>query len=156
MPSQAKITLVWIPSHVGIPGNEKVDELAKLALEKKLPDSNSVIWSDLKPRVNRYTMHSWQAEWNLEVENKLHEIQPILGEKVGNLERLNQRQESVLTRLHIGHSRITHEYLLKEEERPQCVACDIPFTVKHFLVECSDFLPMRRKYYTTTDLYTLF
>ena len=31
-----------------------------------------------------------------------------------------------------------------------------PFTVKHILVECSDFTYIRNKYYTTTDVHTLF
>ena len=35
-------------------------------------------------------------------------------------------------------------------------ACDNPFTVKHILVECSDFTYIRNKYYTTTDVHTLF
>ena len=47
-------------------------------------------------------------------------------------------------------------YLLKKEDQPFCHACDNPFTVKHILVECSDFTYIRNKYYTTTDVHTLF
>ena len=41
-------------------------------------------------------------------------------------------------------------------DQPFCHACDNPFTVKHILVECSDFTHIRNKYYTTTDVHTLF
>ena len=61
-----------------------------------------------------------------------------------------------MTRLRIGHTWITHSYLLKKEDQPFCHACDNPFTVKHILVECSDFTEIRNKYYTTTDVHTLF
>ena len=37
------------------------------------------------------------------------------------------------------HTRVTHSYLLLGEEQPQCVGCDAPFTVRHFLLECADF-----------------
>ena len=49
-----------------------------------------------------------------------------------------------------------NRYLLKKEDQPFCHACDNPFTVKHILVECSDFTHIRNKYYTTTDVHTLF
>ena len=66
---------------------------------------------------------------------------------------LYRKQESVMTRLQIGHTWITHSYLLKREDQPFCHACDSPFTVKHFLIECPD---LRNKFYTITDVHTLF
>ncbi|GFS08827.1 RNA-directed DNA polymerase from transposon X-element [Elysia marginata] len=72
------IVLVWIPSHVGIPGNEKVDELAKLALNQEMHGDKQVIWSDLKLKVNTNLEHLWQTDWDTEVDNKLYEIRPNL------------------------------------------------------------------------------
>ena len=46
-------------------------------------------------------------------------------------------------RLRIGPTRVTHSYLLQGEEQPQCVGCDAPFTVRHFLLECGDFAQVR-------------
>ena len=61
-----------------------------------------------------------------------------------------------MTRLRIGHTWTTHSYLLKKEDQPVCHTCDNPFTVKHILIECPDFTHIRNKFYTTTDLRTLF
>ena len=63
---------------------------------------------------------------------------------------------SVMTRLQICHTWITQSYLLKKEDQPFCHACHSPFTVKHVLIECSDFTHIRNKFYTTTDVHTLF
>ena len=48
----------------------------------------------------------------------------------------NVRQDEVVfARLRIGHTMITHSYLLKREEQPYCFGCDALFTVRHFLLE---------------------
>ncbi|GFS23078.1 RNA-directed DNA polymerase from mobile element jockey [Elysia marginata] len=59
MAPRTKVVLVWIPSHVGIPGNEKVDELAKLALNKEVHDDKPVIWSDLKLKAKTHVEQLW-------------------------------------------------------------------------------------------------
>ena len=60
----------------------------------------------------------------------------------------NVRQEEVvLACLRIGHTRITHSCPLKREEQPYCFGCDAPLTVRHILLECSDFSHIRNKYF---------
>ena len=66
------------------------------------------------------------------------------------------RREMVLTRLRIGHSRLTHSYLLEREDQPLCISCCEPFTVKHFLIDCLEFSQVRRQFFQTKDLKYLF
>ena len=40
-----KIVLAWVPSHVGIKGSKKADDLAKLALNFNLLDFESPLYS---------------------------------------------------------------------------------------------------------------
>jgi len=40
----------------------------------------------------------------------------------------------LLNRLQIGHSRLTHSYLLSGDDPPTCQSCGIPLTIKHVLV----------------------
>ena len=52
-----------------------------------------------------------------------------------------------MNRLHIGHSYLTHSFILRKEEAPVCVACNVVLTVKHILIECADLLEIRKKYF---------
>ena len=54
-----------------------------------------------------------------------------------------RKEEVILARLRLGQTRVTYSYLLLGEEQPQCVCCDTPFTVRHFLLECGDFAKVR-------------
>ena len=42
------------------------------------------------------------------------------------------KEETVIGRLHIGRSFITHSFLLKGEEPPVCIGCDERVTVEQF------------------------
>ena len=155
--SRISISFVWIPAHVGIQGNEKVDELAKTALSRAEDSNHLIPWSDLKQEVDNYLNVQWQREWDDEVANKLHEVLPNLKERLSSgADRSNRKQETVLSRLRIGHTWLTNGYLLKKEDQPWCVACDSPYTVRHILVECSDFQDTRKKFFDTNNMYRLF
>ena len=68
----------------------------------------------------------------------------------------NIRKEEVLARLHLGHTRVTHSYLLQGEEQPQCVVCDAPFTVRHFPLEYGDFAQVRNNCFHVDNMKELF
>ena len=62
----------------------------------------------------------------------------------------------MLARARIGHSYITHSYLLKGDPMPVCMTCYCDLIVKHILIECVDFMEVRQKYFDVPDLKTLF
>ena len=86
---------------------------------------------------------------------QLVNIKPGLGEWLPGL-RTNRREEIILARLRIGHSCITHSYLLKGEEEPQCIPCNALLTIKHILVDCVDLAPIRQRFFHVDSLTTLF
>ena len=67
-----------------------------------------------------------------------------------------EEKKVVLARLRLGHTRVTHSYLLQGEEQPQCVGCDALFTVRHFLLECGDFSPVRNNCFHVDNMKELF
>ena len=148
------ITFIWIPSHVGIRGNEEVDSLAKRAVEEEI-GSTKVPFSDLKPLVHKYILKQWQDEWQLQKDNKLYEARPKLTEHLQSF-RGSRREEVVLSRLHVGHTFLTHSFYFKNEERPFCVACDENLTVQHILLDCADLIEVRHKHFTAASMKELF
>ena len=67
-----------------------------------------------------------------------------------------RKEEVVLARLRLGHTRVTHSCLLQGEEQPQCVGCDAPFTAHHFLLECGDFAQVRNNCFNVDNMKYLF
>ena len=70
--------------------------------------------------INKYILDQWQTSWNNSIGNKLREIKPTIGEHQSVVRNL-RKEEVVLARLRLGHTRVTHSYLLLGEEHPQCV-----------------------------------
>ena len=54
--------------------------------------------------------------------------------------------EVILTRLRIGHTRMTHSFLLTGDSAPECIFCDLPLTVEHLLVHCTQYDPARQRF----------
>ena len=52
---------------------------------------------------------------------------------------LTRREQVVITRLRIGHTRLTHVHLLKREPPPQCDMCQSDVTVAHVLLHCAKY-----------------
>ena len=133
-----EIVFIWVPGHVGIRGNSAADSAAKDALDGDI-SVELIPFSDLKSRTNKYILELWQSEWDEFPENKLKEciVCP----------RTNRKEETVMAQLHIGHSFITHSFLLKGEEPPMYIGCDKHLTIEHILLTCSDFIEIREPLY---------
>ena len=58
----------------------------------------------------------------------------------------------MLNRLRIGHTRLTHSYLLSYDVLPECGTCQCPLTVKHILVECVDLKDVRNKHFVASSI----
>ena len=114
-----------------------------------------VPFTDYKPQINDFIFSKWQELWNSCQNNKLYQIKPSLGEWHHSF-RSSRREEVVLSRLRIGHSYITHSFLLKGENPPECHACQEAYTIKHILLHCADLLHIRQRFYNVHSLKDLF
>ena len=127
-----EIVFCWLPSHTNNRGNELADLEAKSALSLSITNLK-IPHSDFKSNIHQYVMNKCQSVWEEQTENKLHELKPDFKSKCSFLGYSRQNQTKI-TRRRIGHTRLTHAYLLTNEQPPFCISRNEPCTVKHFLI----------------------
>ena len=74
------VRFCWIPSHCGIEGNEKVDQLGKETLDQDIDALASVHYTELKPLVKSYIQKLVQTKWDVAEHGRdLYTVKPTLG-----------------------------------------------------------------------------
>ena len=149
-----KIVFCWIPVHIGIKGNEKADEIAKEPINHRIYKIKTP-YSDYRPRIANYVNSPFQAKWDVCDNNKIHEINETFLSSL-KLYSNNRKEDIILTRLRIGHTRLTHKHYLTGDDRAECIPCDCSLKIKHILIECVDTADIREQYFNCPDLKTLF
>ena len=148
------ISLAWIPGHVGIKGNEEADLKAKETTGTSVFEVCPLISDrDLLSSTNFKYMDEWQNLWAKCDNNKLREIKRSILPWPKPFE-MSRRDEVILVRLRIGHTRITHGHLMAKEDPPSC-PCGTIISVKHILTECRKFIERRIELKLPETLYEM-
>ena len=88
--------------------------------------------------------------------NKLLEIVPDLKNWKDPLLQQTRKDEVIMCRSRLGHARLTHSYLFRNEDPLECFYCACHLTVKHILIKCPDFKLNHQKYFNCNSLSELF
>ena len=128
-----------MPAHVGIQQNETADKVAKRTASSDQVYRLTVPHVDLKAPFRYYVLWKWQGMWaSLVTNTKLKSIRQTITHWASSFPP-DVRLSKVLTRLRIGHTRLTQGYLCQSgpnREEPCCPHCQTILTVHHFMVEC--------------------
>lgn len=137
---EVKVDFLWVPGHVGIDGNERADAMAKDAAQaESVPLDNNISPDDLKALLYGKVRENKNADWFLTpFTNKLRNVKTT-ALKWPQQNVLNRRESVVLTRIRIGHSFLTHGYLMVREIEPMCQTCNVTLSIKHIIEECPAF-----------------
>ena len=138
-----EIVLCWIPGHVGIPGNERADSHAKDALNEDITPMK-IPYTDLIPTVKAYFKTIWQDQWDSSTDF-LSIISPSIGRKVYD-PGLTRREQVVLCRIRLNHTRLTNSYRMSKERPPTCDHCQLPMTMNHIMVNCNKYRHLREEH----------
>ena len=112
--------------------------------------------TDFYPIINNYIFSSGQRLWSCETSNKLHSIERTV--KAAKTYSLPRRDECIYysSTSHRSYPFYSCIPLLEKEDPPECIACQVPLTVEHILLNCVDLMLIRHKYFTCTTLADLF
>ena len=113
-----------------------LNSLFKYALD--LPRAKVCVpYNDFRHCISKYILSTWQASfcrsWGLAV-------------------LLQAVHEIVLCRARIGHTQLTHSYILKKDPPPWYEHCQCILTVRHILVELNHFAQERNDIFRRRDL----
>ncbi|MEL6986791.1 MAG: reverse transcriptase domain-containing protein [Bacteroidota bacterium] len=140
------IEFCWVPAHVGIAGNERADQVAKSSIIDNIARNCPLPFRDIYPVIRNHINIAWQQYWDslTDSNKKLREITSSISPWTYCF--LPRRWETALCRLRIGHTRLTHGFLMENGHQPYCDDCIVPLSVKHFLTECPSFIEEREHY----------
>ena len=130
------LQFVWIPSHLGIPGNEVADLLANSAtthshidikVKLELQDLHSLVTSNINSK--------WQEKWSKST-SLYYQINPKVDRKP-QMSVSNRKMENFFTKIRFNQIN-TNSYLhyVGRHSTGFCDHCAVPETLQHYVIDC--------------------
>lgn len=135
--SGIEVAFAWVPSHVGIPGNEMVDKIAKESYDKPVTIFVNKSKRVIERNIDKSVMDIWQDRWDLSNKGRFYySVNPVVREKP-SFSVQDRLKETQLTRLRFGTCWLNNTRALFEKEGSDlCDTCLVRENVEHFLLEC--------------------
>lgn len=141
--ASSRVTLSWIPSHKGIPGNTTVDTASKEATTLDIIEETPCTHTDFK----KYAKMKVQEKWNTSWTNRRTALRNVRNNVYENSLFLSNRAHQIkITRLRIGHTNLTHIHRITKTLPQPCPKCGEAVTTEHLLLQCSATAAVRHRF----------
>ena len=130
--NKSSVTLQWVPSHCGIPGNEKADALSK-AGSKMEQLNHPVTYREAKTIIKNHYRNQWKRKQGTDSnDDAIHHLQ--------------RHQQTIIFRLRTGHCRLlSHLHRLGIAHTNECPCGTGIQNPEHFLQHCPTHAALRRQ-----------
>lgn len=135
------LRLQWVPSHIGLKGNDEADILAKDAIENgsevyMIPEEIEILNKYRYKIFEKWKLHFDVISYEKGIWYKILQKEPLKIPWFGN-SKLRRTSIVVAHRLRSGHMPLNKfKNLMKISDSPNCTSCGVPEDVHHVLVEC--------------------
>ena len=133
-----KVTIIWIPGHVDIAGNERDDKIAKASLGLEIIQNAIPVKLQDKIKIaDEYILTKWQERWDKCMTKTAYKICPKVSYKMKYKDN-NRKMEVTITRLRVGMRKLGY-YLNKINKNINnlCVKCMTNEDIEHFNLYCN-------------------
>ena len=134
-----KVTLLWIPAHCNLHGNDKADALAKAGTTMQ-QDNTPVTFAIAKARIMR---RKWEPQHPRAIATYQQRRKPVTDVE----KKWPRRVRTLFARLRTGHAKELRQYryLIEKEDEPTCTACEEDEeSIEHVLCHCPTLERKRR------------
>lgn len=157
LPADVTLKLQWIPSHIGLKGNEEADRLARYACTRGDEVFVRPDFSEILPKFKAVIYNKWKEYFEVRSKEKGIWYKTIVCEPPripwfsdGKLGRMLIK---IAFRLRSGHVPLNKfAYLMKKSLSPNCEACQKPEDLYHILLECAKNASERQQLFRLLDI----
>jgi ribonuclease HI len=135
------IQLVWVPSHIGLPGNEKADMAAKNGLSLQPPHPNyNIGHRECNSIIRSYINKQWQEQWSSTPKGRwLFHLKPRVNRTMISYSS-NRKNDKIITKLILGNTRLNGDIAkMVPDMCDECDYCKHRNTTNHYINHCDKF-----------------
>ena len=140
-----RIYLAWIPSHIGLKGNERADKAAKRALNNDKVDLQiTPEYESVFNIVKKKIMEKWQKLWDTSEKGRFYyNIVPVVSLDVKFSDKYRYKEVKI-TRVRFNHCLLNSKlHLMRKHVDGNCEFCLIKEDVEHFFLNCLQYIHLQ-------------